>query len=105
MRSADDVVQQAGARLEAAEQALAGARGELEQLSRQLDAVEADLARLQAQADPGPWPSLRAGMAAPLSVLAAALFFDVGAWPLGLAAVVTFAVQTLQLPLLARGRG
>ncbi|MCA2978119.1 MAG: hypothetical protein INH41_25445 [Myxococcaceae bacterium] len=103
MPGADDVTQEAEARLLAAERALADARSEREQLSRRLEALEADLAHLQAQSDPGPWPSLRAGMAAPLSVLAAALFFDVGAWPLGLAAVVTVAVQALQLPRLTRG--
>jgi hypothetical protein len=38
-----------------------------------------------------------------LAVLAAALFFDVGVWPLGLVSVVVAGVQALLLPRLSRG--
>jgi hypothetical protein len=104
METPDDLLREAEARLDAADRGLDQVRAELDGLITELDALEHDMDRIDVSVSLGPWASVRAGLAPPLSVLAAGLFFDVGAWPLGLLSTVTAAVQALLLPKLSRGR-
>ena len=104
MDTPDELIAQAEARLDAADAALAEVNAELDALEAGLVVLEHDVVRLERSASSlGPWPSIRAGLAPPLAVLAAALFFDVGVWPLGLLSVVVAGVQALLLPRLSRG--
>ncbi|MCU0697668.1 MAG: hypothetical protein MUC96_14170 [Myxococcaceae bacterium] len=103
MDTPDDILREAEARLDAADRGLAEVHRELDVLIAELDELERDMDRIDVSMALGPWASIRAGLAPPLSVLAAALFFDVGAWPLGLVSTLTAAVQALLLPRLTRG--
>jgi hypothetical protein len=94
------------------EQLVKDAAAALEQTFARLEALEAELGQLEAallaleqdvqSIDPGqalsPWPSVRVGLAPPLALLASALFFDGGVWPLGLLALVVAVTQALLLP-------
>jgi hypothetical protein len=102
MESPDDILEDAAARLDAADRGLDEVRRELDGLLAELDELERDMGRIDVSVSLGPWASIRAGLAPPLSVLAAGLFFDAGVWPLGLASTVTATVQALLLPRLSR---
>jgi hypothetical protein len=88
-------LERATARLAALEERLARVEVELSQLEHEVHDERDAVAET-------PWPSVRLGLAAPLSVLAAALFFDQGVWPLGLLACVVTLVQALTTPGLNR---
>jgi hypothetical protein len=104
MDSPNELIAHAEARLEAAEASLVELNAELDALEAGLAELEADVERLAHSASSlGPWPSIRVGLAPPLAVLAGALFFDVGVWPLGLLSVVVAGLQVLLLPRLSRG--
>lgn len=74
---------------------------ELRVLERRVAALEHDVSSIDPEQDVSPLASLRVGLAAPLSVLATAGFFDVGAWPLGLVAGLLLLVQVFLVPLLS----
>ncbi len=104
MMGADELVREAEQRLAAAHRHLAHLETELDRLERELSTLEHDVERIDPTAPSSPWPSFLLGLSPPLTVLAAALLFTGGAWPLGLLASVLAFVQVLVLPRLNLGR-
>lgn len=104
MRPGDELVRDAERRLVEANRHLTHLEGELERLEKELSVLERDVDRIDPAAPSSPWPSFLLGLSPPLTVLAAALVFNGGVWPLGLLASVLAFVQVLVLPRLNRGR-
>lgn len=103
MKSADELVRKAEGRLVDAHRHLTHLEGELERLEQELSSLERDVRRIDPSARPSPAPSFLLGLSPPLTVLAAALLFNGGVWPLGLLASVLAFVQVLVLPRFNRG--
>lgn len=74
---------------------------ELQALERRVAALEHDVSSIDPEKNVSPLASLRVGLAAPLTVLAMAGFFDIGVWPLGLAAGGLLLLQVFLVPLLS----
>ena len=104
MPSADELVQDAERRLEAADRHLTHLEADLARLEKELSTLEQDVERIDPSERSSPWPSFLLGASPPLTVLAAALLFSGGVWPLGLLANVLAFVQVLVLPRFNRGR-
>ena len=103
MRRPEELIREAEDRLTGAGARLTHLEGALTRLEREVEALERDVPNVASDAA-SPWASVRAGLAPPLAMLAAALFFDQGVWPLGLLASVSLVVQVLLLPRLNRSR-
>ncbi len=104
MRGADELVRDAERRLADAHRHLTRLEGELDRLELELSSLERDVERIDPTVGPSPVPSFLLGLSPPLTVLAAALLFTGGVWPLGLLASVLAFVQVLVLPRFNRGR-
>lgn len=104
MRRPEELIREAEDRLTGASARLTHLEGELSRLEREVEALERDVPAPATSEVVSPWASVRAGLAPPLAMLGAALFFDQGVWPLGLLASVTLLVQVLLLPRLNRSR-
>jgi len=104
MKRPDDLVGEAERRVVEANRDLTHLEAELERLENELSVLERDVGRIDPTARVSPWPSFLLGLSPPLTVLAAALFFIGGVWPLGLLACVMASVQVLVLPRFNRGR-
>ena len=104
MKGADELVRDAERRLADAHRHLTHLEAELDRLEQELATLERDVERIDPTVRPSPGPSLLLGLSPPLTVLAAALLFTGGVWPLGLLASVLAFVQVLVLPRFNRGR-
>lgn len=93
----DDVHQ----RLRVAEQQARDLEAELHALERRVALLERGLTAIDPSKEVSPLASVRVGLAAPLALLATAMLFDVGLWPLGLAAGALLLVQVFLVPLLS----
>lgn len=103
MRRPEELIREAEDRLTGAGARLTHLEGELTRLEREVEALEHEVPSATSDVV-SPWASVRAGLAPPLAMLGAALFFDQGVWPLGLLASVSLVVQVLLLPRLNRSR-